>query len=378
MSTDLTPRGDDRGAPDDPDRIPPKPGELATLGDEDRFPVPDPGLEEHLPRLSDVDEKAGDRQARIVATFFGMVPILAIIFVVIYFAVPKEMYIDFGPLRSNAQNVGFGLTLGLALLVHRHGCRPVGAAVDVRRRDGGPPAPGRLQRGGPDRDSRHDRRGCGGVRDHPPQGARSAASSAAASSPCPPSSCSPTSVPGRPAARSRRPSRRRSGPKVFGWSTTSPTRPIKAEEMQIGQLVNGQPENLQDYHGAEQQIEKAKASIIIVRMDPNTIKIPDSRRDWQIGGILCYSKICTHVGCPISLWEQQTHHLLCPCHQSTFDLGDSGVVVFGPAARVAAATADHHRCRGLPGRPRAVHGARSARATSSATSTITKRVTTEG
>ena len=59
-------------------------------------------------------------------------------------------------------------------------------------------------------------------------------------------------------------------------------------------------------------------------MNPNTIQIPASRQDWQVGGILCYSKICTHVGCPISLWEQQTHHLLCPCHQSTFDLGDSG------------------------------------------------------
>ena len=68
-------------------------------------------------------------------------------------------------------------------------------------------------------------------------------------------------------------------------------------------------------------------------MDPNSIKIPESRRDWHVNGILCYSKICTHVGCPISLWEQQTHHLLCPCHQSTFDLGDSGLVVFGPAAR---------------------------------------------
>ena len=52
-----------------------------------------------------------------------------------------------------------------------------------------------------------------------------------------------------------------------------------------------------------------------------------------MSGILAYSKICTHVGCPISLWERQTHHLLCPCHQSTFDLGNSGVVVFGPAAR---------------------------------------------
>ena len=58
-----------------------------------------------------------------------------------------------------------------------------------------------------------------------------------------------------------------------------------------------------------------------------------SREDWGIDGILCYSKICTHVGCPISLWEQQTHQLLCPCHQSTFDLADNGKVLFGPAAR---------------------------------------------
>ncbi len=57
------------------------------------------------------------------------------------------------------------------------------------------------------------------------------------------------------------------------------------------------------------------------------------RENWGVDGILCYSKICTHVGCPISLWEQQTHHLLCPCHQSTFDLADNGKVIFGPAAR---------------------------------------------
>ena len=54
---------------------------------------------------------------------------------------------------------------------------------------------------------------------------------------------------------------------------------------------------------------------------------------WTVDGVICYSKICTHVGCPISLWEQQTHHLLCPCHQSTFDLADHAKVVFGPAAR---------------------------------------------
>ncbi len=69
----------------------------------------------------------------------------------------------------------------------------------------------------------------------------------------------------------------------------------------------------------------------MVRMEPKDIT--EETQNWGHEGILCYSKICTHVGCPIALWEQQTHHLLCPCHQSTFDLGDRGRVVFGPAAR---------------------------------------------
>ena len=68
-------------------------------------------------------------------------------------------------------------------------------------------------------------------------------------------------------------------------------------------------------------------------MQPDDITPWPGRENWGVDGILCYSKICTHVGCPISLWEQQTHHLLCPCHQSTFDLADNGKVIFGPAAR---------------------------------------------
>ena len=59
----------------------------------------------------------------------------------------------------------------------------------------------------------------------------------------------------------------------------------------------------------------------------------EGRDDWSVDGILCYSKICTHVGCPVALYEQHTHHLLCPCHQSTFDVTDECKVVFGPASR---------------------------------------------
>jgi ubiquinol-cytochrome c reductase iron-sulfur subunit len=117
--------------------------------------------------------------------------------------------------------------------------------------------------------------------------------------------------------------------------------PIKPGEMEIGQLVNAEPaiffEKDEEGHyvveGVELLQEKAKAAVILVKMRPEEITPDEGRENWGIEGILCYSKICTHVGCPISLWEQQTHHLLCPCHQSTFDLADNGKVIFGPAAR---------------------------------------------
>jgi ubiquinol-cytochrome c reductase iron-sulfur subunit len=48
---------------------------------------------------------------------------------------------------------------------------------------------------------------------------------------------------------------------------------------------------------------------------------------------VAYSKICTHVGCPAALYEETTHHILCPCHQSTFDATNGAKVIFGPAAR---------------------------------------------
>ena len=55
--------------------------------------------------------------------------------------------------------------------------------------------------------------------------------------------------------------------------------------------------------------------------------------DWTVQNIVAYSKICTHVGCPVALYEQTTHHILCPCHQSTFDAPKGATVLFGPAPR---------------------------------------------
>jgi ubiquinol-cytochrome c reductase iron-sulfur subunit len=110
-------------------------------------------------------------------------------------------------------------------------------------------------------------------------------------------------------------------------------RPVRPDEVPVGGLVNGIPANLEEVeHETGNLNARAKAAIILVRMRPEEI-VSQQGEGWDYQGVLAFSKICTHVGCPISLYEQRTHHLLCPCHQSTFDLADSGNVVFGPAAR---------------------------------------------
>jgi ubiquinol-cytochrome c reductase iron-sulfur subunit len=76
----------------------------------------------------------------------------------------------------------------------------------------------------------------------------------------------------------------------------------------------------------------AKATLILLKFRPEEIK-SGTNVNWTHDGIVAYSKICTHVGCPAALYEQTTHHILCPCHQSTFDAADGAKVVFGPAAR---------------------------------------------
>jgi ubiquinol-cytochrome c reductase iron-sulfur subunit len=90
----------------------------------------------------------------------------------------------------------------------------------------------------------------------------------------------------------------------------------------------------------------AKATCIIIKMEPGQLKIPTRYNDgvngpktllnsmnWTVDNIVAYSKICTHVGCPAALYEQTTHRILCPCHQSTFDAETGATVLFGPAPR---------------------------------------------
>jgi ubiquinol-cytochrome c reductase iron-sulfur subunit len=108
--------------------------------------------------------------------------------------------------------------------------------------------------------------------------------------------------------------------------------PIKASDVTIGSAFHVIPEGLAEleYHKIE---EKAKAAVLLMRLPIDELNERPERRDWSYQGIVAYSKICTHVGCPVALYEQQTHHLLCPCHQSQFDVANHCEVIFGPAAR---------------------------------------------
>lgn len=108
--------------------------------------------------------------------------------------------------------------------------------------------------------------------------------------------------------------------------------PIKASEVTIGSAFHVIPEGLQDLEEGKLEA-KAKAAVLLMRLKPEDLhELPD-RKGWSYDGIVAYSKICTHVGCPVALYEQQTHHLLCPCHQSQFDVSNHCEVIFGPAKR---------------------------------------------
>jgi ubiquinol-cytochrome c reductase iron-sulfur subunit len=102
--------------------------------------------------------------------------------------------------------------------------------------------------------------------------------------------------------------------------------PVKLGNLSIGGIQTVMPEG---FSSAE---DTALAPTMLIRFAPGQI-LDAKERNWGVDDHVAYSKICTHAGCPISLYEQQSHNLLCPCHQSTFDMARDAKVIFGPAAR---------------------------------------------
>ena len=124
------------------------------------------------------------------------------------------------------------------------------------------------------------------------------------------------------------------GRRLLVYGTNQPLTP--AEFSAPGSMITIVPEG---YTGNDDEL--AKAAVILIKFRPGELNIPTRYQgstlvgtmNWTVDNIVAYSKICTHVGCPVALYEQTTHHILCPCHQSTFDATTGATVIFGPAPR---------------------------------------------
>jgi ubiquinol-cytochrome c reductase iron-sulfur subunit len=105
-----------------------------------------------------------------------------------------------------------------------------------------------------------------------------------------------------------------------------------ADDIEEGTFYSAYPE-----HADREQMG---APLVVVRLEPAELQLPDDRHGWAPEGILAYSKICTHAGCAIALYRKPTFPavepepaLVCPCHYSTFNVATGGQVIFGPAGR---------------------------------------------
>ena len=78
---------------------------------------------------------------------------------------------------------------------------------------------------------------------------------------------------------------------------------------------------------------EADSQTVVIKIEPELLDLPEGREGWAPDGCVAFSKICTHAGCPVGLYRAEAKQLLCPCHQSTFDVTTGCTPVFGPAAR---------------------------------------------
>ena len=78
---------------------------------------------------------------------------------------------------------------------------------------------------------------------------------------------------------------------------------------------------------------EADSQVILIRLRDGELRPRPGRESWAPDGNVAYSKVCTHAGCPVGLYDTRSHQLVCPCHQSLFDVIDGARPVFGPATR---------------------------------------------
>ncbi len=100
--------------------------------------------------------------------------------------------------------------------------------------------------------------------------------------------------------------------------------PIRVGDLAIGSVLTVFPEGF---------VGDAASQTLLLRLKPSALQVSVERADWSPLGYVAYSKVCTHAGCPVGLYRAASLQLLCPCHQSVFDVAEEARPISGPAAR---------------------------------------------
>jgi ubiquinol-cytochrome c reductase iron-sulfur subunit len=288
--------------------------------------IKDPGLPAHVHRKSDTDPAAANRAERQVAILFGVSALGTALLIVSYF-IPDDIFI-FIPIMGNQNAHQLGLGLGMAISLFFIGLGAIHWAKTLM----------------PDTEvvaQRHEFRSPDSDRKEFVEAVKSGAAAS---------------------GLGRRSLIKRSLGAALGLSALSPllllrdlgplpgkelekttwksgtylvtdpgNRRIKASDLEVGAVAQVLPEIADPEHRKLSDI--AKDAVLLIRLRPQEFNLEADRLTMTHDGIIAFSKICSHMGCAVALYEQQTKHLLCPCHQSTFDVTRAAKVIFGPSAR---------------------------------------------
>jgi ubiquinol-cytochrome c reductase iron-sulfur subunit len=100
--------------------------------------------------------------------------------------------------------------------------------------------------------------------------------------------------------------------------------PVRPSDLQTGTALTVYPQG---------HVQDGDVAVLLLRVDPADLRLPPDRMAWTVDGVVGYSKICTHAGCPVGLFVQGSGQLMCPCHQSVFDVLRGATPKYGPADR---------------------------------------------
>ena len=290
-------------------------------------PLADPGLPEHIHRKADTDPIAAKRAERQVAVLFSLSAVGTLLFIYSFFFIDEDQFI-FIPIMgsNNAQQLGIGIGIAASLLFIGFGA--VHWAKTLM----------------PDQEVialRHEMKSEESDRQDFVKTAKEGAAQAGLGRRplIKRTLAAAAGLAGLPAVILLRDLGPLPGNSLneTSWKTgtrlvTDPgDRPIKPSDLEVGAVAQVMPELAP---GKKRTLEDiAKDAVLLIRLRPAEFQLDAERLSWTYEGIIAFSKICSNMGCAVALYEQTTKHLLCPCHQSTFDVTRAAKVIFGHSAR---------------------------------------------